>query len=72
MQGKKHKGVIPKQNHSKVRKKNELIHSYLCEPMFCQLLLGYFITFINDYSYKTGTYFLHTKSEGLEKFNHFK
>jgi hypothetical protein len=43
MQGKKRKGVIPKQNHSKVRKKNELIHSYLCEPMLCQLLLGYLL-----------------------------
>lgn len=72
MQVEKPNSVIPKQNNSQVRKKNELIHSYLCEPMFCLLFLGYFIIFINDYSYKMWAYFLHTKSRTLEKFNHFK
>jgi hypothetical protein len=73
MQGKQHKDV-PKKIILKARKKNELIHSNICGPLPCQSLSRsrYFITFTNDYSYKTWTYFLKTRSRALEKFKEFK
>lgn len=54
----------------------DLIHSDLCGPMSDATLSGfsYFVTFIDDYSWKTWIYFLKTKEsdEVLNRFKEFK
>ena len=54
----------------------DLIHSDLCGPMSDATLSGfsYFVTFIDDYSWKTWIYFLKTKEsdEVMDKFKEFK
>lgn len=49
----------------------QLIHSYICGPISTISLRGYkyFVTFKDDYSRKTGIYFLKTKDV---VFNHFQ
>lgn len=51
---KKYKNDVSKINHIIKTKENQFIHLDLRGPMLSDLLLGfkYFITFINDYSYK--------------------
>jgi len=46
----------------------------ICGPLFVSSMLGsmYFITFINDYSRWTWTYFMKTKSKALNIFKKFK
>jgi transposase InsO family protein len=50
------------------------MHSDLCGPMPIESRGGakYFLTFIDDKSRKTWIYFLHLKSQSLEKFKIFK
>ena len=52
----------------------ELIHLDVCGPMYSTSLSGfeYYITFIDDFSIKTWTYFLKAKNEVFEKFKEFK
>ena len=51
-----------------------LIHSELCGPMSAPSLSGYlyYVFFIDDFSRKSWTYFLKTKSETFNKFQEFK
>ena len=54
----------------------DLIHSDLCGPMSVDILSGfsYFVTFIDDYFWKTWIYFLKTKESDivLDRFKEFK
>ena len=54
----------------------DIIHSNLCGPMSVTTQSGhlYFMTFIDDYSQKTWTYFLKSKEsdEVLDRFREFK
>lgn len=52
----------------------EVIHSDVCGPMEEKSLGGarYYVTFIDDYSRKVFVYFMHSKSQVLEKFREFK
>ena len=54
----------------------DLVHSELCGPMTVASLGGYhyYVTFIDDYSWKTWIYFLKIKEseEVLSKFKEFK
>ena len=52
----------------------QLIHSDLCGPIqpISNSNKIYFITFIDDYSWKTWVYFLHEKSEAFAFFKEFK
>ena len=63
-------------NDSKAKGILDLIHSDLCGPMFVDTFseFSYFITFIDDYSWKTWIYFLKSKEsdEVLDRFKEFK
>lgn len=63
-----------KQSTTKSSKLLELVHSDICGPMETSSLGGakYFMTLIDDYSKKVFVYFLHNKSDALEKFKEFK
>ena len=52
----------------------ESIYSDVCGPIPSTYLSGYeyYVTFIDDYSRKTWTYFLKTKDEVFGKFKEFK
>ncbi|CAJ2648156.1 unnamed protein product [Trifolium pratense] len=72
--GKQHKDNIPKQAKWRASKKLELVHSDICGPINPQSNGGnrYFITFTDDYSRKTWTYFLQEKSSAFDVFKRFK
>jgi len=52
----------------------QLIHSDICGPLETPSLSHtvYFITFIEDFTYKSWVYFLKYKSETFAKFQEFK
>lgn len=52
----------------------QVIHSDVCGPMEEKSLGGarYYVTFTDDYSRKVFVYFMHSKSQVLEKFKEFK
>ena len=52
----------------------ELIHIDICGPITPESFSGkrYFISFIDDYSWKTWAYFLKEKSEAFQVFKRFK
>ena len=74
VEGKHRKTNIPRIYESRASRRKEIIHSGLCGPMQSSSLLGlrYFITFTNNYSRKTWTYFLEAKSETLQSFKTIK
>jgi len=51
-----------------------LVHSDVCHLMPVKSLEGslYYVTFIDDFSYKTWIYFMKTKDEVSKKFQEFK
>ncbi|GBP51447.1 Retrovirus-related Pol polyprotein from transposon TNT 1-94 [Eumeta japonica] len=73
LEGKK-KRLPFKHNESKTTKLLVLVPSNICGQIETRSLGGanYFMTFIDDYSKKVFVYFLHKKSEALEKFKEFK
>ncbi|GAU47763.1 hypothetical protein TSUD_193000 [Trifolium subterraneum] len=74
LSGKQHKKNIPKQANWRASQKLELVHSDICGPINPKSNGGnrYFITFTDDYSRKTWTYFLHEKSSAIDVFKRFK
>jgi len=61
-------------NYSKSAGILDLVHSDVCGPMSSVSLGGcdYYVTFIDDHSRRTWTYFLKTKSEVFKRFQEFK
>jgi len=51
----------------------ELVHSYVCGPVHIISVGGprYLLTFIDDYSRRTVTYFIKSKFEALGKFKEY-
>jgi transposase InsO family protein len=51
----------------------DLVHSYVCEPMFVPSSSGYlyYVTFIDDYSRRTWIFFMKTKDEIFNRFREF-
>jgi hypothetical protein len=72
--GKQHREIIPKLAKWRASQKLELVHSDICGPINPKSNGGnrYFITFTDDYSRKTWTYFLQDKSSAFEVFKKFK
>jgi transposase InsO family protein len=72
--GKQHRETIPKQANWRASQKLELVHSDICGPINPKSNGGnrYFITFTDDYSRKTWTYFLQDKSSAFDVFKKFK
>jgi hypothetical protein len=72
-QGKNIKNPFPKRD-SKAEGFLELIHSDVCGPMPSSSLSGYiyYVSFIDDYSYKIWVYFLKSKDGVFSKFKEFK
>ena len=71
--GKQHCASYPKGSLTRANQPFELIHSDICGPISVISHGGsrYFITFIDDYSTYTYTYFLKHKDEALEKLKEF-
>ena len=71
--GKQHRTPFPKDKPHRASQPFEIIHSDVCGPMHIKSLGGsrYFVTFIDDCSRYTQTYFLKNKDEVLEKFKEF-
>jgi transposase InsO family protein len=72
--GKQHRNAIPKQANWRATMKLELVHSDVCGPINPESNAGnrYFITFTDDFSRKTWTYFLKDKSSVFDVFKRFK
>jgi hypothetical protein len=72
-QGKNIKNPFPKRDN-KAEAVLELIHSDVCGPMPSSSISGYvyYVSFIDDYSRKTGVYFLKSKDELFSKFKEFR
>ena len=72
--GKQHRYQFPKGKSWRANKVLELVHSDICGPINPTSNGGkrYFITFIDDYSWKTWVYFLQEKSEAFSTFKSFK
>ena len=71
--GKQHRAPFPKDKPHRANQPFEIIHSDVCGPMHIKSLGNsrYFVTFIDDHSRYTLTYFLKSKDEVLEKFKEF-
>ena len=71
--GKQHRTPFPKDKPHRTSQPFEIIHSDVCGPMHIKSLGSsrYFVTFIDDHSRYTQTYFLKSKDEVLEKFKEF-
>ena len=71
--GKMHKLPFPKESTTRSTQLLELVHSDLCGPMEVDSKGGskYFLTFTDDYSRYTTTYFLQKKSEVVGKFKEY-
>ena len=71
--GKQHRTPFLKDKSHRASQPFEIIHSDVCGPMHIKSLGSsrYFVTFIDDYSRYTQTYFLKSKDEVLEKFKEF-
>ena len=63
MKGKQRRSNVSNKLENKATHKNEIVHSTLCDPMPTMSLSGfkYFVTFTNNYSRKTQTYFFKSK-----------
>lgn len=62
------------QKEVKTTKVGELIHSDLCGPITPESLTGkrYFVTYTDDFTRYTNTYFLDKKSEQIDKYREYK
>ncbi len=71
--GKSHRNPFPKQSNNRATKPYEIIHSDLCGPMQVESKGGsrYMVTFTDDYSRYTTTYFIKRKDEVLSKFQEY-
>ena len=71
--GKSHRNPFPKQSNSRATKPYEIIHSDECGPMQVESKGGsrYMVTFTDDYSRYTTTYFIKRKDEALSKFQEY-
>ncbi|CAJ2658384.1 unnamed protein product [Trifolium pratense] len=74
LSGKQHRDSIPKQANWRASEKLELVHSDICGPLNPKSNGGnrYFITFTDDLTRKTWTYFMQEKSSAFELFKRFK
>ena len=74
VKGKMHRLPHRPLNEVKSTERLQLVYTDVCGPMQTQSHGGsrYFITFTDDYSRYSMTYFLKKKSEALEKFKEFK
>ncbi|CAL9007503.1 unnamed protein product [Prunus brigantina] len=75
MVGKQHRETFPKESSWRAtRVLLQLVHSDICGPInpISNSSKRYFITFTDDFSRKTWTYFLAEKSEALVTFKKFK
>lgn len=74
VKGKMHRLPHRPRNEVKSTERLQLVYTDVCGPMQTQSHGGshYFITFTDDYSRYSMTYFLKKKSEALEKFKEFK
>ena len=74
IQGKMHRLPHPPLNTIKSTEKLQLVYTDVCGRMQTQSFGGslYFITFVDDYSRYSHTYFMKHKSEALDKFKEFK
>lgn len=72
--GKQHRDPFPKKSLWRASQPLQLVHSDICGPITPESnsRKRYIITFIDDYSRKMWTYFLHAKSEALTMFKNFK
>jgi hypothetical protein len=71
--GKNVKGSFPSSD-SRSKGILELIHTYVCGPMYVASLRGYlyYVIFINNHSWKMWIYFLKTKDGVLARFQEFR
>ena len=71
--GKQHRTAYPKGIPYRASEPFEIVHSDVCGPMDVNSFGSsrYFVTFIDDYSRYTQTYFIKRKDEVLEKFKEF-
>jgi hypothetical protein len=72
--GKQHRDSIPKKANWRASHKLQLVHSDICGPIKPESNGGnrYFITFTDDFTRKTWTYFLQEKSAAFDIFKKFK
>lgn len=72
--GKQHREPFPKKSLWRALQPLQLVHSDICGPTTPESNSHkrYIITFIDDYSSKMWTYFLHAKSEAFTMFKNFK
>ena len=70
----KHKRDSFSTTSHRAKEQLELVHLDLCGPMPTQSLGGslYFLTFIDDFSWKIWIYFIKNNSETFAKFKEFK
>lgn len=68
--GKQHRDSFPKKSLWRATKPLQLVHSDICGPITPESNSHkrYVLTFIDDYSRKTWSYFLHAKSEAFTMF----
>jgi transposase InsO family protein len=71
--GKNAKAAFPS-NESRSKGILDLIHSYVYGPMPVASVQGasYYVTFIDDFSWKTWIFFMKTKDEVFSRFREFK
>ncbi|CAL2245782.1 unnamed protein product [Prunus armeniaca] len=74
MVGKQQRETFPKESNWRATQVLQLVHSDICGPInpISNNSKRYFITFTDDFSRKTWTYFLAEKSEALVTFKKFK
>jgi len=71
---KQHRKSIPRKSLWRASNKLQLVHANLCGPIkpISSSNKRYILSFIDDFSRKTGVYFLHEKSETFSLFQIFK
>nr|KYP60819.1 Retrovirus-related Pol polyprotein from transposon TNT 1-94 [Cajanus cajan] len=74
MTGKQQRHSFPQKSTWRASKPLQLIHSDICGPITPESHSHkrYILTFIDDYSRKMWSYFLHAKSEAFDTFKRFK
>ena len=72
-QGKNAKKTFPS-SESKAKGILEIVHSYVCKPIYSSSLRGYvyYVSFIDDFSRKTWICLLKGKNEVFSKFKEYK
>ena len=74
VEGKMQRKPFKSLTHQQSKKKLELVHSDVCEPLQVESIGGsrYFVTFIDDYSRCVSVHFIKHKTEVFEKFKLFE